>query len=110
MNVTAVSIRERTPNLLVAALNQDNTLLALGTKTGFAIFSTSDLSLKTSRSPFSVHLIELLYSTNLIALVSDTHQLLLWDDIKGIVVAELSFAQEIVGIRMRKERFVLYMN
>ena len=107
MNVSTLSTKERAPGLLVAALNQDNSLLALGTKTGFSIFSTSDLSLKTARSPFSVLQIELLYSTNLIALVSDTNRLLLWDDIKGNVVAELSFTQEIVGIRMRKERFIV---
>jgi len=62
-------MEDLTGKVLYYSLNQDQDCLAVGTTTGYRIYNLQDCKLVAQYDDAAVGIIEMLYSTNLLALV-----------------------------------------
>ena len=98
--------------LLFAGFNQDNQCFSVGTKKGFRIYNTDKFSLKFERIlDMEIAMVIMLYRTNILALVgSDNNmnnkrnKLIIWDDNQRKPLSELKFNQNIMNVKLRKDK------
>ena len=90
--------------------NQDNTCLAIGTKRGFRIFQCHPFDLIYCADIGAVSIIEMQYTSNILALVGDgdslqfsQKRLMIWDTKANGGTAEISFSSKIVKVKMNQE-------
>lgn len=117
-----------------ARFNQDSTCLAIGRDGGFGIYNCNPFSWAcernlAGRTEDGIHIIEMMYRSNIIAIVgeaasdapnifSDNNEgmpwqdnvLVIWDDKKGTVVAQLVFSGPIRNVRLLRKIIVVALD
>jgi len=99
--------------------NQDSTCFSVSTKNGFYISDCMPFKERFRREfdDGSIGLVEMLYKSNILALVGcetpkplySPNKVLIWDDHQAQCIAELSFHSEVKGIKLRKDRIVVVL-
>lgn len=104
------------PSLLAYAFNQDATCLSVGTDQGYQIFTCEPWAAVHSASDGGVGVLQMLYSSSLIALVGagarpgdSTRRLRLWNTRTDSSVCELNFSSSILTVRMNNARLLVVL-
>lgn len=104
---------EPSSKILHIGFNQDQTCLAIGTLSGFQIFSTENFMLLHEEDCGAVAIVEMLFRTSLLALVGHPsadpalrRQLTMWNTTSRSHMCRLEFDSQIHGIRMNHRRVV----
>ena len=99
-------------SLLTCSFNQDGGCLAIGTTSGFSVHNLHpSYSLSVERQlRGGIGQVEMLFRCNLMALVgggpnphSAPHRVLIWDDHVPKEIGELSFRQNVLRVKLRKD-------
>ncbi|KAG9455244.1 hypothetical protein H6P81_008148 [Aristolochia fimbriata] len=103
-------------SVLSASFNQDQRAFAIGLRGGFKIFDSETGRLCYERSIGTVNIVEMLYSTNLLAVVGAGEQpslsprrLCLFNTITGSALRELNFLTSILAVRLNRKRLVVVL-
>eukprot|EP01129_Flabellula_baltica_P014052 TRINITY_DN6655_c0_g1_i1.p1 TRINITY_DN6655_c0_g1~~TRINITY_DN6655_c0_g1_i1.p1 ORF type:complete len:197 (-),score=18.33 TRINITY_DN6655_c0_g1_i1:527-1117(-) len=106
-------------DILYLNFNSDNSLISMGSETGFSIFNTFPFSLRFARDftdteSNGLGIVEILDRCNLIAHVGGgkvpmypTNKVFIWDDKQGRNIAELAFSTEVMAVRLTREVIVV---
>ncbi|GLT80457.1 hypothetical protein SLA2020_518960 [Shorea laevis] len=102
--------------ILSASFNQDNSGFAISTKNGFKIFDSSTGRLCYERAAGAFTIVEMLYSSSLLAIVGAGEQpslsprrLCLFNTTTGASLRELNFLTSILAVRLNKKRLVVVL-
>ncbi|KAG0475638.1 hypothetical protein HPP92_015324 [Vanilla planifolia] len=102
--------------VLCASFNQDNSCFAIGTKDGFKLFDARTGRLRYERVIGAFSIVEMLFSTSLIAIVGAGEQpalsprrLCLFNFITGSALRELNFLTTILAVRMNRRRLIIVL-
>ncbi|XP_024379632.1 autophagy-related protein 18b isoform X2 [Physcomitrium patens] len=102
--------------VLSLAFNQDNSCLAIGTQDGFKIFNCDTCQCCYKRSEGAINVVEMLFSTSLVAVVGAGEQpalsprrLSVFNTITDVLSAELNFVSSILCVRMNRKRLVVVL-
>ncbi|XP_047177681.1 autophagy-related protein 18b isoform X1 [Vigna umbellata] len=105
-----------TSSILCASFNQDLSYFAVGTRDGFRIFETNSGKLCYERAVGAFVIVEMLFSSSLIAIVGAGDQpslsprrLSLFNTASGAASKELNFLTSILAVRMNRERLVVIL-
>ncbi|KAM0943378.1 putative transcription factor WD40-like family [Dioscorea sansibarensis] len=102
--------------ILCASFNQDNSYFSIGTRDGFKVFhaSTGRLCYEKSLGAFSI--VEMLFSSSLLAIVGAGEQpslsprrLCLFNKVTGAPLRELNFLTSILAIRVNRKRLIVLL-
>ena len=101
--------------LLFAGFNQDNQCFSVGTNDGFRIYNTEPFKMNFERIlEEEIAMVVMLYRTNILALVgSDNNmnhkrsKLIIWDDHQKKALSELKFNQNIMNVKLRKDKIIV---
>ena len=101
--------------LLFAGFNQDNQCFSVGTNYGFRIYNTEPFKMNFERLlEGEIAMVIMLYRTNILALVgSDNNmnhkrsKLIIWDDHQKKALSELKFNQNIMNVKLRKDKIIV---
>lgn len=109
----SLSVQPGDRRLLSLAFNQDNSCLAIGTKDGFKIFDCDTCRCCYKRSEGAINVVEMLFSTSLVAVVGAGQQpalsprrLSVFNTTTDTLQAELNFVSSILCVRMNRKRLV----
>jgi len=102
-------------NLLYFGFNQDHGCFSVGTETGFAIWNCNPLKLRFKRDfDGGIRIVEMLYRCNLLALVGGgkkpkfpRNKLIIWDDYRNEVLAEIEYNSIINSVKLRHDKIVV---
>jgi WD repeat-containing protein 45 len=93
--------------------NQDQSMIVVGTETGFRVFQVDPFKKTFERSfegASGLGIVSMLYRSNILALVGggrnprfQPHKLMLWDDRHPRPIAELSFRTSVKAVKMRRD-------
>ncbi|KAL5539010.1 hypothetical protein UlMin_043906 [Ulmus minor] len=105
------------PNpILCASFNQDSSCFAIGTRNGFKIFDLKSGSLCYERAIGAFTIVEMLFSSSLLAIVGAGEQpslsprrLCLFNTVTGMALRELNFLTSILAIRMNRKRLLVIL-
>ena len=108
-------MEKKKKELLFAGFNQDNQCFSVGTNDGFRIYNTEPFKLKFERIlEGEIAMVIMLYRTNILALVgSDNNinykrsKLIIWDDNQKKPLSELKFNQNIMNVKLRKDKIIV---
>ncbi|KAI1815033.1 WD40 repeat-like protein [Poronia punctata] len=89
--------------------NQDHSCLAVGTSKGFRIYHTEPFSKIFSSDEGNIALIEMLFSTSLVALVHSPRHLIIQNTKRGSVICELSFPSAVLAVRLNRKRLCVVL-
>ncbi|KAI1825178.1 protein-vacuolar targeting protein Atg18 [Xylaria intraflava] len=98
--------------------NQDHSCLAVvsneslsikGTSKGFRIYHTEPFSKIFSSNDGDISIIEMLFSTSLVALVLSPRHLIIQNTKRGSVICELSFPSAILAVRLNRKRLCVVL-
>ncbi|XP_078017878.1 WD repeat domain phosphoinositide-interacting protein 1 isoform X6 [Epinephelus lanceolatus] len=96
-----------------ASFNQDSTSLAVGTKTGYKLFSLTmvenlDCINESAETP-DVYIVERLFSSSLIVMVSTTmpQRMNIYHFKKGTEICNYSYPNNILAIKLNRQRLVV---
>ncbi|WOL19682.1 autophagy-related protein [Canna indica] len=102
--------------ILCASFNQDNSFFSVGTKDGFRIFDARTGRLCYERAVGAFNIVEMLYSTNLLAIVGAGEQpslsprrLCLFNFLTGTALRELNYLTSILAVRLNKKRLIVVL-
>lgn len=101
--------------VLYYSLNQDQDWLAVGTKMGYRIYNLTNVKLVAQYDNASVGIIEMLYSTNLLAIVGADNdnnvfspkRLTIWNSNNSNSIWEISFPYRVTAVKINKQRLVI---
>lgn len=103
-------------SVLCASFNQDNSGFAISTKDGFKIYDSSTGRLCYERAVGAFSIVEMLYSSSLLAIVGAGEQpslsprrLCLFNTTTGASLRELNFLTSILAVRLNKKRLVVVL-
>ncbi|PKA65468.1 Autophagy-related protein 18b [Apostasia shenzhenica] len=114
----AISSSSSSPDsqILCASFNQDNSCFAIGTKDGFRLFDAHSGRLRYERVIGAFSIVEMLFSTSLIAIVGAGEQpslsprrLCLFDFVTGSALRELNFLTTILAVRINRKRLIVVL-
>eukprot|EP00929_Paragymnodinium_shiwhaense_P044898 TRINITY_DN23009_c0_g1_i1.p1 TRINITY_DN23009_c0_g1~~TRINITY_DN23009_c0_g1_i1.p1 ORF type:complete len:570 (+),score=115.33 TRINITY_DN23009_c0_g1_i1:215-1924(+) len=91
------------PCITYLGFNQDQSCMVAGTTEGFYIISTEDASLLHHEACGPVSVVEMLFQTSLVAFASGV-RLTMWNTKERCSICELSFNDDICGVRMNHRR------
>lgn len=108
-------MEKKKKELLFAGFNQDNQCFSVGTNDGFRIYNTEPFKMKFERIlEGEIAMVIMLYRTNILALVgSDNNinykrsKLIIWDDNQKKPLSELKFNQNIMNVKLRKDKIIV---
>ena len=108
-------MEKKKKELLFAGFNQDNQCFSVGTNDGFRIYNTEPFKMKFERIlEGEIAMVIMLYRTNILALVgSDNNmnhkrsKLIIWDDNQKKSLSELKFNQNIMNVKLRKDKIIV---
>lgn len=102
--------------ILCASFNQDNSGFAISTRDGFKIFDSNTGRLCYERASGAFVVVEMLYSSSLLAIVGGGEQpslsprrLCLFNTTKGTALRELNFLTSVLAVRLNKKRLVVVL-
>ncbi|KAM4717828.1 WD repeat domain phosphoinositide-interacting protein 1 isoform 2-T2 [Anableps anableps] len=98
-----------------ASFNQDSTSLALGTRTGYKLFSLTsveklDCIHKSANTP-DVYIVERLFSSSLVVVVSAAmpQRMNIYHFKKGTEICNYSYPNNILAIKLNRQRLVVFL-
>ncbi|KAG7459565.1 hypothetical protein MATL_G00212040 [Megalops atlanticus] len=101
------------PGLCCASFNQDTTSLAVGTKTGYRLFSVTsvdklDCVYESAETP-DVYIVERLFSSSLVVVVSQAtpRRMNVYHFKKGTEICNYSYSNNILSVRLNRQRLVV---
>lgn len=89
--------------------NQDHGCLAVGTSRGFRIYHTEPFSKIFSSEDGNVSIIEMLFSTSLVALILSPRHLIIQNTKRGSVICELTFPSAVLAVRLNRKRLAVVL-
>ncbi|XP_074575369.1 autophagy-related protein 18b isoform X2 [Curcuma longa] len=102
--------------ILCASFNQDNSFFSVGTKDGFKIFDARSGRLCYERAAGAFNIVEMLFSTNLLAIVGAGEQpslsprrLCLFNFLTGSTLRELNYLTSVLAVRLNKKRLIVIL-
>ncbi|KAI1499455.1 vacuolar targeting protein Atg18 [Biscogniauxia marginata] len=84
--------------------NQDHSCLAVGTSRGFRIYHTDPFSKIFSSDDGNIAIIEMLFSTSLVALILSPRHLIIQNTKRASVICELTFPSAVLAVRLNRKR------
>lgn len=101
-----------TDEVLFVTFNQDHTLIAIGTEKGFRIYNSVPFKELFHRDlDGGIEIIELLYRTNIIALVGGgkipkyaSNKVVLWDERKEKEISEFRVSYHVQSVKLKKDK------
>ncbi|KAI1343806.1 WD40 repeat-like protein [Xylariaceae sp. FL0016] len=84
--------------------NQDHSCLAVGTSKGFRIYHTDPFSKIFSSDDGNIAIIEMLFSTSLVALILSPRHLIIQNTKRASVICELTFPSAVLAVRLNRKR------
>ncbi len=101
--------------ILYVNFNQDNTCMAIGTENGFKIINISpflDLYYKDMKG--GIGIIEMLYKSNILALVGggknpkyNLNEFVLWDEEKDAEICKIKTSKKILNIKLKEKKIFI---
>ncbi|KAK0652097.1 WD40-repeat-containing domain protein [Cercophora newfieldiana] len=89
--------------------NQDHSCLAVGTSKGFRIYHTEPLAKIFNSDNGNVSIIEMLFSTSLVALIMSPRHLIIENTKRGSVICELTFPSAVLAVRLNRKRLAVVL-
>lgn len=89
--------------------NQDHSCLAVGTSKGFRIYHSDPFSKVFNSSDGNVSIIEMLFSTSLVALILSPRHLIIQNTKRGSVICELTFPSAVLAVRLNRKRLAVVL-
>ncbi|KAL2128881.1 hypothetical protein VTI74DRAFT_8511 [Chaetomium olivicolor] len=89
--------------------NQDHSCLAVGTTKGFRIFHTDPFNKIFTSPDGNVSIVEMLFSTSLVALVLSPRHLVIQNTKRSSVICELTFPTAILAVRLNRKRMAVVL-
>ncbi|KAI1178158.1 protein-vacuolar targeting protein Atg18 [Nemania sp. FL0916] len=96
-------------SLNFVTFNQDHSCLAVGTSKGFRIYHTDPFSKIFSSNDGNISIIEMLFSTSLVALILSPRHLIIQNTKRGSVICELSFPSAVLAVRLNRKRLCVVL-
>ncbi|EJT73515.1 autophagy-like protein 18 [Gaeumannomyces tritici R3-111a-1] len=97
------------PALNFITFNQDHNCLAVGTSRGFRIYHTDPFSKIFSSDDGNVSIIEMLFSTSLVALILSPRHLIIQNTKRASVICELTFPSAVLAVRLNRKRLAVVL-
>ncbi|OTB01565.1 hypothetical protein M426DRAFT_323326 [Hypoxylon sp. CI-4A] len=97
------------PALNFITFNQDHSCLAVGTSRGFRIYHTDPFSKIFSSDDGNIAIIEMLFSTSLVALVLSPRHLIIQNTKRASVICELTFPSAVLAVRLNRKRLAVVL-
>ncbi|KAL7955473.1 WD40 repeat-like protein [Trichoderma compactum] len=98
-----------TPTLNFITFNQDHSCLAVGTSKGFSIYHTDPFSRIFSSDDGNIAIIEMLFSTSLVALILSPRHLIIQNTKRASVICELTFPSAVLAVRLNRKRLAVVL-
>ncbi|EHK47354.1 hypothetical protein TRIATDRAFT_129734 [Trichoderma atroviride IMI 206040] len=98
-----------TPTLNFITFNQDHSCLAVGTSKGFGIYHTDPFSRIFSSDDGNIAIIEMLFSTSLVALILSPRHLIIQNTKRASVICELTFPSAVLAVRLNRKRLAVVL-
>ncbi|KAL2755842.1 hypothetical protein ACRALDRAFT_2042107 [Sodiomyces alcalophilus JCM 7366] len=89
--------------------NQDHSCLAVGTSKGFRIYHTDPFSKIFSSDDGNIGIIEMLFSTSLVALILSPRHLIIQNTKRSTVICELTFPTAVLAVRLNRKRLAVVL-
>lgn len=89
--------------------NQDYSCLAVGTSKGFRIYHTDPFAKIFSSDEGSVSIIEMLFSTSLVALILSPRHLVIQNTKRSSIICELTFPSAVLAVRLNRKRLAVVL-
>jgi len=89
--------------------NQDHSCLAVGTSKGFRIYHTDPFTKIFNSDEGNVSIVEMLFSTSLVALIQSPRHLLIQNTKRGSVICELTFPSAVLAVRLNRKRLAVVL-
>jgi autophagy-related protein 18 len=89
--------------------NQDHSCLAVGTSKGFRIYHTDPFSKIFSSDDGNIAIIEMLFSTSLVALILSPRHLIIQNTKRASVICELTFPSAVLAVRLNRKRLAVVL-
>ncbi|CAG9956092.1 unnamed protein product, partial [Clonostachys rosea f. rosea IK726] len=105
----AESANMATPSLNFITFNQDHSCLAVGTSKGFRIYHTDPFSRIFSSDDGNISIIEMLFSTSLVALILSPRHLIIQNTKRASVICELTFPSAVLAVRLNRKRLAVVL-
>ena len=104
--------------ILYVSFNQDTSCISIGTETGFKILNTYPfLDLYYRDMKGGIGIVEMLYNTNILALVGggknpkyQPNELIIWDEEKGEESGRLKMNNNILNVKLKENRIYIVTN
>ncbi|KAM4066961.1 hypothetical protein HRG_000971 [Hirsutella rhossiliensis] len=97
------------PSLNFITFNQDHSCLAVGTSKGFRIYHTEPFSRIFSSDDGNIAIIEMLFSTSLVALILSPRHLIIQNTKRASVICELTFPSAVLAVRLNRKRLAVVL-
>ncbi|KAI1764358.1 WD40 repeat-like protein [Hypoxylon sp. FL1150] len=97
------------PVLNFITFNQDHSCLAVGTSKGFRIYHTEPFSKIFSSDDGNIAIIEMLFSTSLVALILSPRHLIIQNTKRASVICELTFPSSVLAVRLNRKRLAVVL-
>ncbi|KAJ5893557.1 Autophagy-related protein 18 [Penicillium taxi] len=89
--------------------NQDYSYLAVATSKGFRIFTTDPFAKSYETKEGNIALIEMLFSTSLVALILSPRRLQITNTKRQCTICELTFPTTVLAVRLNRKRLVIVL-
>ncbi|KAH7146585.1 WD40-repeat-containing domain protein [Dactylonectria macrodidyma] len=97
------------PTLNFITFNQDHSCLAVGTSKGFRIYHTDPFSRIFSSDDGNIAIIEMLFSTSLVALILSPRHLIIQNTKRASIICELTFPSAVLAVRLNRKRLAVVL-
>ncbi|PTD07464.1 Autophagy-related protein 18 [Fusarium culmorum] len=97
------------PALNFITFNQDHSCLAVGTSKGFRIYHTDPFSRIFSSDDGNIAIIEMLFSTSLVALILSPRHLIIQNTKRASTICELTFPSAVLAVRLNRKRLAVVL-
>ncbi|KFH44249.1 Autophagy-related protein-like protein [Hapsidospora chrysogenum ATCC 11550] len=97
------------PTLNFITFNQDHSCLAVATSKGFRIYHTDPFSRIFSSDEGNTAIIEMLFSTSLVAVTMTPRHLVIQNTKRASVICELTFPSAVLAVRLNRKRLAVVL-
>eukprot|EP01105_Mastigella_eilhardi_P012876 TRINITY_DN2935_c0_g1_i2.p1 TRINITY_DN2935_c0_g1~~TRINITY_DN2935_c0_g1_i2.p1 ORF type:complete len:364 (-),score=99.85 TRINITY_DN2935_c0_g1_i2:120-1148(-) len=115
---TTDSVSFAPEHVLYIGFNQDQTCFAVGTTTGFAVYTCDPLKERFRRDfGKGIGIVEMLFRCNILALVGGgpnpyfpKQKVQIWDDFQARCLAELEYRTDVKAVHLLRERIIVVLD